>query len=123
MSKQFTHVIEIYPEKTERVMVAPGRAEDQIHPARYMLSRWDTGLIIGAAIGDTLNIIDFKNEKNMSTRYRDEKFAQAALRKFADEDAREVYNQPHAYIDEVDKSSKIERPSLVDIGTIGKSKQ
>lgn len=100
MSRQYTHVIEIFPEKSERVVVGPNKAEDRVSPTRYVLSRWADGLVIGMAQGATLNIIDFDKQNNVGTMYRDDKFALAALRRHADQDA----GGAGAVIEEIDMS-------------------
>lgn len=124
MSQKYTHVIEIFPEKVERGRTPDGRLAEQIVPARYVLSRWDTGLIIGMAQGHNLNIVFVDEEKTAGTSYRDEKYALAALRRHADEDARKTYDEVHAFIEEIEKpAQQLAQPSLVDIGMANRSKQ
>lgn len=122
MSNRFTHTLEVFPPKQERVMIAADRYEMREAPARYVLSRWDTGLIIGMSQGSTCNTIDFAKEKNVTTSYRDDKYALMALRRFADEDAKSECGEVHAFIDEIDRSGKILTPNVSDISAIARPK-
>ena|SRR5215469_10449454 len=111
MSDRYTHVLEIYPEKEEKVMGQ--KIETHVIPMRYILSRWDTGLIVGEAQGVQMQTVDWEKQKTIASSYRDPKYAVMALKRYADEDARKTLDQPHAFIEEIDKSKKIlEYPSI-----------
>src|SRR5690348_13947467 len=117
MSKPYTHVLEIYPEATD------GRGNKR--PSMCLLHRADNGMTIGARQGQVVSMGEDPS-KAVNRTYRDEAYATAALRRYADEVRRaEDPTSAGAVIEEVDMSHTIIQPNLGDITSIsnGKRKQ
>lgn len=122
MSQRYTHTLQIFPAKTEQEIVAPGQVRTHELPPRYVLSRWDNGLVLGMAQGIQMQVIDFEKDRSVATSYRDEKYSLMALRKYADKDAVNEYGEPHAFIEEIDMDKKVLKPNLTDIAQVNRVK-
>jgi len=115
MSKPYTHILETYPESVDR--------QGNKRPSQAMLYRASDGMTIAARQHTVVSLGADKNEAIIRT-YRDERYATAALRKFADDDQRQSnHNSAGALIEEVDMSHTIMQPSLGDITSISNGRR
>ena len=115
MSKPYTHILELYPEGQNR--------QGQPLPSQSILYRVSDGMAIGARQGQMVSVGEDAKAAKVRT-YRDEKYGDAALRKFADEDARMADPQRGgAHIEEIDCSHKVIQPSLGDITSISNGRR
>ena len=113
MSKLYTHVIEKLPEEANP-------QTRQMVPSRSILSRANGGMVIGARIGQQVSLGEDR-ETAITRTYRDEKYAEAALREFADEDRRRDIGTDYtagAIIEEIEIKNMIQSPSLADVTSI-----
>ena len=127
MSKPCTHYIEYYPESTEETPVQTPqgvRMREQTRPSMRRLIRASDGMVLGVCQGDAVKI-GADPDKATVRLFMDEKYADAYLRKFADEDRRETEpDSAGAVIEEIDKTdvvrraTRIAQPNLGDIARI-----
>lgn len=137
MSKQPTHILKLYPETEDSVMIQTPmgpREQQQKRPSQDLLFRASDGMCIGARQATVVSIGPDQKDATMRT-FSDETYARMYLRKYADRDWYEMNGSPEegpafyaASIEEIDctdevQKAKLARPSLVDIGAVNKSKQ
>lgn len=116
MSKPYTHILEQYPESVDPTQRGP-RGEQAIRPSQSILYRADTGLTIAARQGQIVSLGDDSKTAVVRT-YRDDKYAEAALKAFADHDRQLTHGTAGAVIEEIDMSHRVIHPSLGDITSI-----
>lgn len=110
MSRQYTHVLEQIPGGYDQ-----NRREV---PSRSVLSRWDDGMVIAARVGQSVRLGE-DHETAKARTYRSDKLAEAALRKYADEDSK-LSTGYLAEIEEIDCSRMIDLATVADITKVSK---
>lgn len=130
MSYKPTHILENYPECEEEVQantpMGP-RTQLRVRPSQSLLYRASDGMCIGARQATVVSVGEDPKE-GVSRTFRDEKYAIAYLRRYADQDeCNQTDSVTHAIIEEVDCSDKVEakqransliKPGLGDIAAI-----